>query len=512
MKRVDGFKLPLGENLEKQLRLAHPWLSHFRILKKSLDARKKSDLHHVYSIELYAEGEQVPEPQISSPSPVGADTRKRVVVIGAGPAGLFSALWLTEAGVPCTLLERGKPVIPRMKDIAKHWRHGQIQPDSNVCFGEGGAGAFSDGKLVTRIKSPFKQFVLEQMVRFGAPDNVVYEAAPHVGSNRIRSIIRNLTSYLIEKGCDVRFDARVERLDFVDGNLSGVELRGGELLETPYCVLAAGHSAHDVFQQLFEAGVDVEAMNIAMGFRIEHSQRWLNEAQFGRQWNHPELPVASYKLAVQDKEDSLGTYSFCMCPGGYVLASSAQKGQMVVNGMSNSNHGSPYANSGLVVTIKASEWYPEGAQQGLAFQTEVERKAQQLVKGAGGTLEVPAQRVEDFIHNRVGHLPKSSCPSGVIPVNLRSVYPERITQSFLRALDQIDKKLPGYKNPDALLHGVETRTSSPVRVVRDTNKLHCPRFTNLYPSGEGAGYAGGITSAAVDGIKVANAILDRMRD
>jgi uncharacterized FAD-dependent dehydrogenase len=504
----ENIKVTLDESLEKKLRKLDPQMKSFRILKKSLDARRKDRLHHVFTAETF----DTPEPppyRFESPARItGRAHLPSTTVIGAGPAGLFAALWLLERGLPVRLIERGKPVLPRMKDISQHWRHGRVHTDSNVCFGEGGAGAFSDGKLITRIKSPFKRFVMEQMVRFGAPDEILYLANPHVGSNKIRTIINNLTRYLNENGCPILFETRAEEFHWKDDRLDHVVTQDGRTIRSDNFILATGHSAHDVYDKLFAGGVPCEALNMAMGFRAEHPQVWVNEAQYGSRWEHPELPVANYKLTRHDDRTDLGVYSFCMCPGGYVLASSAQQGRMVVNGMSNYNHGSPYANSGIVVTVRKDAWYPEGPEAGLKFQAEIERKTQQKVWDAGGTIQVPAQRVEDFLENRVGTVGKSSCPSGVIPVNLRDIYPRALTDAFLEALLDFNRKMPGYVSKNALLHGVESRTSSPVRVVRDDETLNSPKYRNLYPSGEGAGFAGGITSAAVDGIRVAQAICE----
>ncbi|MCM8530015.1 MAG: hypothetical protein NE330_02545, partial [Lentisphaeraceae bacterium] len=264
----------------------------------------------------------------------------------------------------------------------------------------------------------------------------------------------------------------------------------------------------DVYEKIIDAGVPCEAKSMAMGFRVEHPQVWVNEAQYGERWEHEELPVANYKLTCHDKESGIGVYSFCMCPGGFILPSSAQPERMVVNGMSNYNHGSPFANSGIVISIDKDKWYPGGPLDALKFQDKIERKTQEKVKEAGGTIEVPAQRVIDFLKNQVGELGKSSCPSGIIPVNLRDIYPEELTQAFHKAMKNFNRKMPGFVADKAILHGVESRTSSPIRVLRDKVELNSPKFKNLYPSGEGAGFAGGITSAAVDGIKIAESIFE----
>ncbi len=506
MPQFEHIKVPLGESLKEKLQMLDPKMKSFRILKKSLDARRKDRLHYVYSVETF-ESDVAPAYKFQAPNKLDSIKLKpTTTVIGAGPAGLFAALWLLERGLPCQVIERGKPVLPRMKDIAQHWRHGNIVEDSNVCFGEGGAGAFSDGKLITRIKSPYKKFVMEQMVRFGAPDEILYLSNPHVGSNKIRTIINRLTKYLDENGCPVKFETRADKFIWSKDKLEKIIDQNGQEIVSDHFILATGHSAHDVYRKLFEGGVPCEALNMAMGFRVEHPQVWVNEAQYGREWQHSELPVANYKLTCHSGETNLGVYSFCMCPGGYVLASSAQQGQMVVNGMSNYNHASPFANSGIVITIDRHKWYGDDPVKGLEFQTQIERAAQKLVHDQGRKLEVPAQKVVDFMSNRTGILEKSSCPSGVVATNMRSLYPEALTNAFMEALENFNRKMPGFVSEKAMLHGVESRTSSPVRVVRDSESMSSPKYLNFYPSGEGAGYAGGITSAAVDGVKVAEAI------
>ena len=502
---LSNIKVMLGESLGAKVKKLDKSCNSFRILKKSLDARNKSKLHHVYTVETY-QSKEPPPLVFEKPEKITGSKLPTTTIIGAGPAGLFAALRLLERGMPCQLLERGKPVTERMRDISRHWKKGIIDPDSNVCFGEGGAGTFSDGKLITRIKSPFIQYTMEQFVRFGAPEEILYLANPHVGSNKIRKVINKLTEYLNENGCPVHFNTRADKFVWSDNRLEKVIATDGREFVSDNYVLATGHSAHDVYASIFAAGVPCEAKSMAMGFRVEHPQVWVNKAQYGERWEHEELPVANYKLTCHDKGSGIGVYSFCMCPGGFVLPSSAQQGRMVVNGMSNYNHGSPYANSGIVITIDKDKWYPEGPEQALEFQSMIETRAQEAVKKAGGTVEVPAQKVGDFIKNRVGDLGDSSCTSGIIPVNLREIYPKELTSAFINALKNFNRKMPGFSGEDAILHGVESRTSSPVRIIRDNEHLNSPKYPNLYPVGEGAGFAGGITSAGVDGIRIAESI------
>ena len=486
-----------------------PTCKSYRILKKSLDARNKRNLHHVYSVETFTT-ETPPPLEFEELDKAQGKKLPITGIIGAGPAGIFAALRLLERGMPCFILERGRPIMERMRDISKHWKKGIVHPDSNVCFGEGGAGTFSDGKLITRIKSPLIRYTMEQFVRFGAPEEILYLANPHVGSNKIRKIINKLSLYLNENGCPVHFNTRAEKFNWSEDKLLSVQDCDGTEFKADRWILATGHSAHDIYEKIIDAGVPCEAKSMAMGFRVEHPQVWVNEAQYGERWEHEELPVANYKLTCHDKDSGIGVYSFCMCPGGFVLPSSAQPDRMVVNGMSNYNHGSPFANSGIVISIDKDKWYPGGPLDALKFQDKIERKTQEKVKEAGGTIEVPAQRVIDFLKNQVGELGKSSCPSGIIPVNLRDIYPEELTQAFHKAMKNFNRKMPGFIADQAILHGVESRTSSPIRVLRDNIELNSPKFKNLYPSGEGAGFAGGITSAAVDGIKIAESIFESL--
>ena len=509
MPKFTNIKLFIDDSLEEKVRKLDPEHQSFRILKKSLDARRKDRLHHIYTIETYATP-QPPPIEFDQVSKLSGEGLPMVTVIGAGPAGLFAALRLVERGIPCRLLERGKEVTERMRDISRHWKKGVVNPDSNVCFGEGGAGTFSDGKLITRIKSPFIKYVMQRLVRFGAPEDILYLSNPHIGSNKIRKVINTVTHYLMDNGCEVHYETRADEFIWGKDKLEKIRAVDGREFSSDYWVLATGHSAHDTYAQLFKAGVPCEAKSLAMGFRVEHPQNWVNKTQYGERWEHPELPVANYKLTCHNKKSDIGVYSFCMCPGGFVLASSAQQGQMVVNGMSNFNHGSPFANSGIVITIDKDRWFPGGPADALEFQKKIEQKAQQKVKDAGGTIEVPAQKVSDFLENKVGELGRSSCPSGIIAVNLRDIYPKELSEAFAKALNDFNNKMPGFIADEAILHGVESRTSSPVRILRDKETLASPRFTNFYPSGEGAGFAGGITSAAVDGVRIADSIYTKL--
>ena len=506
-------QVPLGGNLEARLRALDPQMVSYRILKQSLDARHKEKITVIYQVETVPSLAIAP-PDVSVPKLAVPRARMPLVtIIGAGPAGLFAALRLLDRGVPCRILERGKRVDLRLKDIARFWRYGVLDPDSNVCFGEGGAGTFSDGKLITRIKSEHIDYVKAALVRFGAPEAVRYLANPHVGSNRIRRVIRALCDYLMEQGCDIQFQTAVSEFRWGDRSLESVRDRSGTDWKSDLWILATGHSARDIYDGLFAGGVAVEPKSLAVGLRIEHPQAWVNRTQYGKAWPHPDLPVATYKLTCQlppaapDVAEAIGVYSFCMCPGGYVLSSGTEADGVVVNGMSNYHRNAPFANAAVVVTVDWKTWFPQGPQAGLAWQRAIEKAAFLAVREAGGSREVPVQRVSDFLANRLGSALPASCPSGVRPVNLRAVMPAPLVSALEAALCRFDHKMPGFAGESAQLYGVETRTSSPVRIVRDPETLQSRSHPNLYPVGEGAGYAGGITSAAVDGIRAAEAIV-----
>ena len=508
MPLFNNLSLSPGADLEQALKKLDPTFKSYRILKKSLDARKKKKIMYIYSIETFTTPTPPPREKIVLET-FQSKSKPMTTIIGAGPAGLFAALRLVERGLPCRIIERGKPILDRMRDISRHWKKGELNEDSNVCFGEGGAGTFSDGKLITRIKSEFIDYVMQRFVDFGSPDEILYLANPHVGSNLIRKVISKLSEYLQEKGCNIEYGTRVEEFHMVDAQLQAVTCSDGRKFESDEWILASGHSAHDIYKSLIAANVLCESKSFAMGFRIEHPQKFIAQAQYGKLYNHPDMPVANYKISCHDKKSDLGVYSFCMCPGGYVLASSAQAGHMVVNGMSNYNHGSPFANSGLVITIDKDKWLGNDPLKALEFQNKIEQRTFQVAKNARASIEVPAQTPANFMKGKVGKIGKSSCPSGIISTDMSEIYPKELTEAYKKALENFERKIPGFINNNALLHGVESRTSSPIRVPRDKANLQSPSCSNLYPCGEGAGYAGGITSAGVDGIRCAEAIYQK---
>lgn len=498
-----NIKLGLDQSLEEHLGWLAPGYAEYRILRQSVDARQAHDPHFVYSVEVFNPGEKVERPRIEL-DPVKFDGRP-VVIVGAGPAGLFAALRLSERRIPCILLEQGSETERRVIAIGKFWRRGDLNPRNNVGFGEGGAGLFSDGKLITRIKSAHIPYVMQRLVDFGAPPEIEYLSNPHVGSDRIRRVIPKIRERLRQLGCVIRFDSKVEEVVTRGPAITGAKLEGGETIPCERLILACGHSAEDMFRHLHVLGVHMEGKSFAVGLRIEHPQELINRIQYRSAAKHPKLGAANYRLAFHEKTTDLGVYSFCMCPGGYVLSCTTDGRGVVSNGMSNYNRGSRFANAAVVVSIDAAQ-FGEDLFGGLRFRQALEARGLELVKAAGGTRELPAQRLLDFINESAGPALESSSPSGVVPTRLDSLFGADFKKQFVKGLQKFDSEMRGFISDKALLHGVESRTSCPLRITRDSETYQSLSHQGLYPAGEGAGYAGGITSAACDGIRIAEAI------
>jgi uncharacterized FAD-dependent dehydrogenase len=499
-----NIKLGIDDDLEEKLSWLVPNYSSYHIMRQSVDARRRHSPHLIYSVEVFEENESPPDSTIKLEKV--SFKGDPVIIIGSGPAGLFAALRLLERGIPCRIFERGSDCVKRLKAINHFWRYGELDPRNNVCYGEGGAGLYSDGKLITRIKSPHIPYVMQKLVEFGAPSEILYLANPHVGSDRIRRVIPQLRQHLLKLGCEIFFDTRITELLTENKMITGVRTEHNQIFRGQQVILATGHSAGDVFDHLLDLGVSMEGKSFAVGLRIEHPQKWIDQIQFREYAGHPKLGAANYKLAAHREEEQIGVYSFCMCPGGYALSSGTEPDGIVVNGMSNYRRNSAFANSAIVVTVDFEKSFAGDLMGGIKWRRSLEHGAYLAVQKEGGGRALPVQRVTDFLSQKRGPAIPSSSPSGVVPVRLDELLPSNICESLAWGLESFEKAMKGFISPEAQFHGIESRTSCPLRITRDPQSLQSISHAGLYPTGEGAGYAGGITSAACDGIKVAEAI------
>jgi uncharacterized FAD-dependent dehydrogenase len=483
---------------------------HYKILKRSIDARSRQVLYR-FKAALYEPGEVISgiafQPQL--PSVVHAP---EVHIIGTGPAGLFAAIYLIESGLKPILLERGSDVRARRRDLAAINKEHIVNPESNYCFGEGGAGTYSDGKLYTRShKRGDIQRILEILVAYGSPEDILVDAHPHIGTNKLPKIIESMREAIIAAGGEVHFNTKVIDWKMEGDRISHLITNVG-ILPVTQVIVATGHSARDIFELFHQKGLRIEAKPFALGVRIEHPQALIDKMQYRCDLRGPYLPAASYALVAQAEwnAQTRGVFSFCMCPGGFIVPAATAPGEVVVNGMSPSRRDSRFANSGLVVALDAEEWphHSDTALAGLRFQQSIEQKA--WLHG-GSTQKAPAQRVEDFIQRKTSSsLPETSYQPGLTSADLYEVLPPLISERLNFGLKEFEKKMPGYRTNEAVLVGVESRTSSPVLIPRDKETLVHPQVRNLYPCGEGAGYAGGIVSAAMDGERCAKAIFEAL--
>ena len=532
--RLNDLKLPLAHDeadlrqaVAAALAVSDAEIEAISVFKRSYDARKKTAIQLIYSLDvalseaararvLAAHPESstiLPSPDTTyqfvaqAPADFPREGQQRPIIIGFGPCGILAALILAQMGLKPIVLERGQNVRIRTQDTWGLWRKQTLNTESNVQFGEGGAGTFSDGKLWSQIqdKHHYGRKVLAEFVKAGAPDEILYVSKPHIGTFKLVGMVEKIRAEIIALGGEIRFGTRVEQLLRIEGRATGVRLASGEVLHSRHVVLAIGHSARDTFQMLLEAGVYIEPKPFSVGFRIEHPQSVIDAARFGPNAGNPILGAADYKL-VHHGKNARSVYSFCMCPGGTVVAATSEPGRVVTNGMSQYSRNERNANAAIVVGIDPARDYPGHPLAGIDLQRELESRAYEL---GGGDYIAPAQLVGDFLRNvpstKLGSVEPSYKP-GVRLCNLADALPEFAVQAIREAIPEFNKQIAGFAMNDAILTGVETRTSSPISIKRAPDSLQSVNTPGLYPAGEGAGYAGGILSAAVDGIKIAEAV------
>lgn len=524
--RLNELKVALDDDLNqvkiqvaKRLRVKQQEISDWQVVRRSVDARKKAEPQLVYTVDVSLKPQVAARVRLDPPRIIRAEDTLPViiqpghqrlrglpVIIGAGPAGIFAALKLAEYGYRPVVFEQGREVAGRRRDVEHFWATGELDAVSNVQFGEGGAGTFSDGKLTTRLNDPRIKEILQLMVEAGAPPEILYLHKPHVGTDCLRQVVANLRHLLLNRGGLIHFESPCNGLKFEQDRVTAVEINGAGEYLAGVVVLAVGNSARRMYHRLHEYEVALQSKALAIGLRIEHPQTLIDTAQYGEFAGHPQLGAADYQLTYQDRERQRAAYSFCMCPGGYVVAAASEPGGVVTNGMSEHARDSGAANSALVVTVRPEDFAGEGPLAGMELQQELERAAFQL---GGGGYQAPAQRVEDFLHDRTSTGFEAWQPTyrpGVTPANLQEILPKEVGEVLAQALPDFNRKIRDFAWPDAVLTGVETRTSAPLRILRGENFVSV-NFSGLYPVGEGAGYAGGIISAALDGLRVAEAII-----
>ena len=522
--RINNIILDIEENIEalkkkvaKKLKVEEGSIKNFKILRESIDARKKNSIKFNYTVELNCDKEEKlvkrcrdkdvrleeqkkEEKFVFGQNPLST----RPVIVGMGPTGMFAGLILAENGYKPIIIERGEDVDQRTKSIDEFWKSGKLNINSNVQFGEGGAGTFSDGKLTTRIKDKRCDFVLQRFVECGAPEEIMYVGKPHIGTDILKDVVKNIRNKIISLGGEVHFNNKLEDITFKDKKIKSIKVSGKEI-PCEVLILAIGHSARDTYEMLFEKEIFMECKPFAIGARIEHPQHMIDLNQYGKFAGHPRLKAADYRL-VHNTKDKRGVYSFCMCPGGYVVAAASEDNRLVTNGMSYYDRAGKNANSAVVVSVTSEDFGSNHPLAGMEFQ----RKYENLAYIAGGRdYKAPIQLVGDFMNDRkstkIGLVEPTYKP-GYELTDLRNCLPKEVTEALKEGLYSFDKKIKGFADENAVLTGIETRTSAPVRISRN-EKLESISLKGLYPAGEGAGYAGGIMSAAVDGIRVAENLM-----
>lgn len=515
---IDHLEAALKDKLIKCLKLHKGISFSYEIIRRSIDARKKPELFYVYTVMVEIADEAMVVKRAKNKNVMLAERityqipesgnetlEDRPVIVGAGPAGLFCAYLLTMQGYKPVLMERGKKVEDRKADVERFWETGMLDISSNVQFGEGGAGTFSDGKLNTVVKDPSGRngFVLDTFVKFGAPEEIRYDAKPHIGTDILYQVIINIRNYLLENGCAIRYETCVTDIRIDNQKVVGVEC-GSDFIKSSVVILALGHSARDTFRMLNTKQIPMECKNFAVGFRVEHPQEMMDMHMYGQK--RGKLPTAAYKV-TSNFPNGRGVYSFCMCPGGYVVNASSQEGALVVNGMSYSGRNGANANSAIIVSVTEKDFGASDALAGMRYQEELERKAFSLCKG-----KIPQQLFGDYENNQCSNSYgdfESQAKGMAEFANLRGLLSEDMEESFCQGMHHFDRIIPGFARNDAIMSGIEARTSSPIRILRDENMES--KIKGIYPCGEGAGYAGGITSAAIDGVKVAESIIRKYK-
>lgn len=525
--RINNINLSIDDDFDvlekkvcKKLNISKDKIVKLNIIKKSIDARKKNDIKFNYSVDIFCNGEKkilskihdkdIKSEEVNEIKPVQPGTeelKNRPVVIGFGPSGIFAALTLARQGYKPIVYERGESVEKRTETVEEFWRSGKLNLESNVQFGEGGAGTFSDGKLTTRIKDHRCAFVLDELIKAGAPSEIKYESKAHVGTDLLKGVVKNIREEIKKLGGEVNFSSRLEKICHENGNLKSIIVNGKEI-SCNALILAIGHSSRDTYEMLYKEGVSMDAKAFAIGVRIEHPQELINISQYGESYKHPKLHAADYRLTYQSERLKRGVYSFCMCPGGVVVAAASEEGRLVSNGMSYHARDLENANSALVVTVSPEDFEGDSPLRGMEFQRYYEKLAFKL---GGGNYKAPVQLVGDFLNDRKSTKLGSVTPSytaGYEFKELKNCLPDYVIEALKEGIYNFDKKIKGYAMEDAVLTGIETRTSAPVTLNRNSS-LESINTGGLYPTGEGAGFAGGIISAAVDGIKVAEHIIEK---
>jgi len=514
---LDDKESKLRAKIVKILNLPEKDVLKFTIVKRNIDSRRRNILF-VYSLDVEVKNAKrirkwnkrhrvrIQEPYIYKEGKATSKPKKRIIVVGSGPCGLFATLLLARAGLKPLLIERGRDVDSRIKDVDEFSKERKLNTQSNIQFGEGGAGTFSDGKLYTLINDPRSKYIFSQLIKAGAPKEIAWSGSPHIGTDKLREVVKNLRKIIIKNGGEVKFETCLTDLEIKDGKLETAILNNEKKVPVEELILATGHSARDTFRMLYEKKLKMSPKAFSIGLRIEHKAETINKSQYGDSHKHPKLGSAKYKL-VQHLTDKRPVYTFCMCPGGYVMGATSEENAIVSNGMSEFAQDGENSNSALLVPIKAEDFDSDHPLAGLEFQQKWEEKA--FIAG-GSDYSAPVQLVGDFLENKPSKEIKSITPSytpGIKPTSLESCLPDYVLESIREAIPLLGKKIHGFANPEAVLTGVETRSSSTVRLER--NEKYESNIEGVYPAGEGAGHAGGIVSSAIDGLTVAEAIIEK---